>query len=1094
MPDVPFRPRRSVRPVAGRHDPARHSAERRGRRRADGPRRRGGHRVGERPPLAGRYALEVEIARGGMGVVYQATDTALGRPVAIKVLPNGQSLGMARRFADEAHIAGQLQHPNIPPIHDLGLLPDGRPFLAMKLIKGHTLADLLSDRSDPSHDRGRFVAAFEQVCQAVACAHAHAVIHRDLKPQNVMVGKFGEVQVMDWGLAKVLTDRADERSDADPGATAAASAVKSLRDTDDQLTQAGVVLGTPAYMPPEQAIGAVDQIDRRSDVFGLGGILAAILTGSPPFAAETSEGVRQMAARGKVDDCFARLDASGADPGLVDLCKRCLSPEKSDRPADADAVARAVAALRAAADERARQAELARVRSEGEAAAAEVRAAEYRRRARLRLALAVAVGLLVTVGGVSAWYLDRQATAQEQERIRQADARERERVERERTEEAARATARQNLEAVLDRAAAALREDHLPAAAIALDRGADLLTPAFSTALVQRHGTLRKELTTAAELDRVWSRASAVLPDNVPGQARRTSEGLRFDDAAARTGYPAALAARGFNVETGDLDDLAGNISRSPIRDRIVAALDDWLPVAHPEDRSRLCDLLARVDPHPARTAIRRAHTEPGTLSAALESPPADALRVAARAATAGSAADPRAWAVLQTAATRHADDFRVLYAADVTAHGAGRPADAVGYLRAAAALRPDNLAAVYTLGSVLYPSGRLDEGAGYLLRAIELDTGFAPAYIGLADAIKNGANHTPAVAHFERAIGRDPNSAMGHFGLGMTLRDRDSRKAEKAFERSIELDGAFAPAHNYLGYVLDRVADRDRRINCYRKAIELDPTFAFPHYNLGNALQAKGDREAAEAEYRTALKLFPEHAFSHFSLGDLLARQGKSAEAAEHWQAAIRFNPAFTPAYVPLGRNLHQANKPMEAAAVFAEYVQRSPSDFNGYDGLVRALARQGRHAAVVSGYASLALRGLPNTWAAESVQRLRYNAACSAALTGAGLAKDAPPGADRGLFRTQALLWLRMNLAELRKQGGSATADERKRAADTLMWWSKDPDLSSTRPSADRDDLSAAERAEWGAFWDDVRAVTNEARPGQPQVAPPPRGAGGN
>ena len=115
-------------------------------------------------------------------------------------------VGTARRFVDEARITGQLQHPGIPPVHDLGTLPDGRPFLAMKLIKGRTLDALLRDRPDPAADRGRFVAAFEQVCQAVGYAHAHRVIHRDLKPANVMVGAFGEVQVMDWGLAKVLAD------------------------------------------------------------------------------------------------------------------------------------------------------------------------------------------------------------------------------------------------------------------------------------------------------------------------------------------------------------------------------------------------------------------------------------------------------------------------------------------------------------------------------------------------------------------------------------------------------------------------------------------------------------------------------------------------------------------------------------------------------------------------------------------------------------------------------------------------------------------------------------------------------------------------
>jgi serine/threonine protein kinase len=182
--------------------------------------------------------------------------------------------GTARRFVDEARITGQLQYPNVPAVHDLGVLPDGRPFLAMKLIKGETLEDLLKGRADPAEGRRRFVAAFERVCQAVAYAHAHDVIHRDLKPDNVMVGAFGEVQVMDWGLAKVLGARPEERTD--PDATTASTAVRSLRAGDDPFTQAGSVLGTPAFMPPEQAAGAVTTNDRRSDVFGLGAVLAVV--------------------------------------------------------------------------------------------------------------------------------------------------------------------------------------------------------------------------------------------------------------------------------------------------------------------------------------------------------------------------------------------------------------------------------------------------------------------------------------------------------------------------------------------------------------------------------------------------------------------------------------------------------------------------------------------------------------------------------------------------------------------------------------------------------------------------------------------------
>ena len=152
------------------------------------------------------YELIEEIGHGGMGVVYRAHDAALDRDVAVKFLADRYPADSpaAQRFLSEARITGQLQHPGIPAVHQVGALADGRPFLAMKLIKGSSLEALLKQRPDPAADRGRLLAIFEAVCQAVGYAHAHHVIHRDLKPANVMIGAFGEVQVMDWGLAKVL--------------------------------------------------------------------------------------------------------------------------------------------------------------------------------------------------------------------------------------------------------------------------------------------------------------------------------------------------------------------------------------------------------------------------------------------------------------------------------------------------------------------------------------------------------------------------------------------------------------------------------------------------------------------------------------------------------------------------------------------------------------------------------------------------------------------------------------------------------------------------------------------------------------------------
>ncbi len=367
--------------------------------------------TGESPPVPPGYKLLDEVGRGGMGVVYRACDTGLNREVAVKLLSNKYAAhsAAATRFKAEAQITGQLQHPGIPAVHELGELPDGRPFLAMKLVKGRTLHELLKERSmlpSPSgrgargEGVGRFIAIFEQVCPAVGYAHTHHVIHRDLKPSNVMVGSHGEVQVMDWGLAKLLDpSRERERPEDgdDPLATVAQVTAIETPERGDSATRTGSVLGTPSYMPPEQAAGEIRRLDPRSDVFGLGAILCQILTGRPPYEGKDDQERRVKAVRGELHEAFARLDACGAEPELIALCKRCLAFRQEERPEDGNAVAREVGQIRLAAEERARQAEVARAR-------AEVAAAEQRKRRRVWVGLAASllVGFVASLA-LAAW-------------------------------------------------------------------------------------------------------------------------------------------------------------------------------------------------------------------------------------------------------------------------------------------------------------------------------------------------------------------------------------------------------------------------------------------------------------------------------------------------------------------------------------------------------------------------------------------------------------------------------------------------------------------------------------------------------------------
>jgi len=339
-------------------------------------------------PVIPGYIITGEIAKGGMGRVYSGRELSLDREVAIKTLLPGAN---AERFVTESKITAKLPHPNIPPVHALGTLADGSPYLAMKLIRGRTLAAELKARPDLKHDLSRFVQIFEQIAQAVGFAHAQGIIHRDLKPANVMVGAFGEVQVMDWGLAK------DLRNSTNPERESADSC------DNPEMTQAGTIMGTPAYMAPEQARG--EAVDTRADVFALGGILIAILTGRAIFTGKTSRETIQRAASGDTVETIARLAASEVDSELIGIAHQCLAVNQAERPADGRTVAALVAEYRLGVETRLRQAETDR-------AAAVVRDGEQRKRRRVLASSAAAVLVVSVIGtAVSVWKANEANTA-----------------------------------------------------------------------------------------------------------------------------------------------------------------------------------------------------------------------------------------------------------------------------------------------------------------------------------------------------------------------------------------------------------------------------------------------------------------------------------------------------------------------------------------------------------------------------------------------------------------------------------------------------------------------------------------------------------
>ncbi len=287
-------------------------------------------------PAADRYEIGDEIAHGAMGRIVAATDRELRRRVALKLMTS-RTPGAKRRFIREAQIAAQLDHPNVAPVHELGILATGELYYAMKLVHGRTLADVLDD-----FGRNRLLGVLAQVAMGVGYAHAKGIVHRDLKPENVMVGRHGEVYAMDWGIAKLATEA--DRARPEPIDLESAS----------NLTVDGSIFGTPEYMSPEQATG--QPLGPRSDVYSLGVILFEILTGKPRYPSLPTWEILRRTAHVPVDPAQLLGPASGVPEEIGRVCLRALERRPSARHASATELGEAIRAFLEGA-ERERQAD-----------------------------------------------------------------------------------------------------------------------------------------------------------------------------------------------------------------------------------------------------------------------------------------------------------------------------------------------------------------------------------------------------------------------------------------------------------------------------------------------------------------------------------------------------------------------------------------------------------------------------------------------------------------------------------------------------------------------------------------------------------------
>lgn len=289
------------------------------------------------------FAVREHLATGGMGIIVSADDEQFQRGVALKILSSRLS-GEARnedRFVREAALTAGLQHPGIVPVYSAGKASDGRPFFSMRRIEGETLEDAIRKRSRAGENLPQFLRGFLKICHTISYCHDHGVVHCDLKPSNIMLGKYGEVIVMDFGLA-IRTTAKMNVDEVRP------FSVQDLEmhheNTPTGSAPTDYLHGTPQYMSPEQARGRRTELNEKTDIFGLGAILFQILVGDQLYDGESLIQIIKRAAVADLSIPRQKLEQVGCDPRLIELCMECLNPDQKSRPPNAQVVLERVTA------------------------------------------------------------------------------------------------------------------------------------------------------------------------------------------------------------------------------------------------------------------------------------------------------------------------------------------------------------------------------------------------------------------------------------------------------------------------------------------------------------------------------------------------------------------------------------------------------------------------------------------------------------------------------------------------------------------------------------------------------------------------------
>jgi tetratricopeptide (TPR) repeat protein len=877
-------------------------------------------------PLGGfsRYRIEGEIGRGGMGVVYRVWDLDLDRAVAMKVVRDGAIADVAfTRFVDEARVTARLQHPAVVPVYDVGTDPAGKLYFTMKLVEGHTLTDVVARAragaaSFREYTRFRLIETFREICRAVSYVHERGIIHRDLKPDNVMIGRYGEVQIMDWGIAKAMSD-------------AVPTPQESPRVATPQRTQTrvGNVVGTPDFMAPEQARGMGGGTPQW-DVYALGGILHHMLTGRAPEAAVT----RFAAAEERAGSLQSPRSFDATIPREVDaICMRALAPVPEARYPTAKEFAddiqafleqRPVAAFPEGALRRARKWALRQRRALGGAGAG------------------VAIVVVAVIGARAA---SARATL-EQERAEAQHA------------QATFSTARARL-AALHQAPAALRAERNRLLGLGMSslQGAQAVR-----ALAPRDEGARRDafeaalgLGEVAQEDEQWGLASGVLEsarethvdddrairalEEVERARTRVADEHRQIVAGILDGARAGKLERDADYQDA-LFALVGLREPSTV-EALTGALEGVTIALRAAQRTMLLEAQVLTDdekrhgegPIPGLEAAvdDRLATPPDRPPTASEPLQRAMARLVVRAAASPSGTPP-AFRTLSAIAQERRVGVRSLRVARLASEALGRIgiADvATGALERYLAAEDEELRAVPAAIALCLLGQPSSE------RVVEVARDRLGTANGLFWKLVG-----PNMRRFRVEVGEKPKNAEEFLARAKERGAKGDLEGEIADStRAVEIDPSLEAGWIARGIARRKTGDLEGAIADYTRASVVDPDNAVPWNDRGFAELEHGDLDAAIADLDHSLALRPLSARTHTHRATAYRLKGRLGAALTEYGAALQIDPRFELAY--RGRaDAHLDGK--DAAAAITDYgraIDLDGTDAEAWAG--RAMAR---------------------------------------------------------------------------------------------------------------------------------------------------------